>query len=173
MPKTTTTSHVSSTPHPSVYYGKKFLLYPDGSWKILPLAKNPPQKNPLPNKTGSIHGKSTMDRSLVDAQTYVPTRLCLHVHGDLPFAMTSEVFKSNIMMAMRQDKMMGDVNYKGFTELSNLTKCYNFTGFCPVHNRVHEGTAKFQYQISPKGWAYWKCFRDNKTCKSIYLINLQ
>lgn len=41
------------------------------------------------------------------------------------------------------------------------TECYTFRGICPIHATAHTSSERIQFKISPKGYAGWKCFKDD------------
>ncbi len=81
--------------------------------------------------------------------------------ADPPF--NPKRFHSAIWTLLQDAGSNETTRYTGYTTLSNGLVCYTFTGWCPVHERVH-GSAKFQLQQHPKkDTAYWKCFRDGRS----------
>jgi len=65
-----------------------------------------------------------------------------------------------------------EVRYVGFGRLDDKTRCFSFSGWCPVHKRSHEDHTWFQLQCHPeKDSSWWKCFRDG-TSKRVFEVAL-
>lgn len=106
---------------------------------------------------------------LTEAQTSVPPYLKVIVQSRPP-GIGAKAFISEVSLLLRGEEVSGRIFFKGIQVLMNGTKCYSFMGMCPIHKRHHDH-ATWQLQLNGK-YSYWKCFRDNSTKKTIYLINL-
>lgn len=59
--------------------------------------------------------------------------------------------------------------YMKTERLDDCTICVMFTGYCPVHYRVHD-SVWFEYKAYKKQkYAVWKCFRDDQYCLAKYI----
>ncbi len=89
----------------------------------------------------------------------------LLIAGTLPDNLFPAAFRSAVL-PMMEDVITGEVMYKGFIRLRNGTYCYNFTGMCPVHGRVHTNVGPWQLKQHTKSeWCGWKCWKQDSYIK--------
>lgn len=88
----------------------------------------------------------------------------------LPNGMDENMVRDAMTKILKEEVSGGVYQFDSWTRFENGTTCLIFsTGICPIHKRLHMGTAKFEYKIGPKrGMAGWKCFRDNSWKKAVF-----
>ncbi len=91
-----------------------------------------------------------------------PLPVTLLLAGPLPDGLTSVGFRAAVL-PMMEDVIEGEVMYKGFNRMNNGTYCYNFSGMCPCHHRVHKGGAHiWQLKQHPSSaWCGFKCWKQD------------
>ena len=102
----------------------------------------------------------TKSRKKPKASSPLPVTLLLV--GKLPNGLTSEAFRAAVI-PMMEDVISGEVMYLNYVRMHNGTICYNFSGMCPMHHRVHNGGAKiWQLKQHPKSeWCGFKCWKQD------------
>ncbi len=90
----------------------------------------------------------------------------LLIVGTLPHCLSSAAFRAAVT-PMLEDRITGEVQFVNFNRMNNRTYCYNFTGMCPVHSRVHKGSAKVWQlkQHTNHVWCGFKCWKQDSYIK--------
>ncbi len=87
--------------------------------------------------------------------------LKLFLVGTLPNGLTSAAFRAAVL-PMMEDVISGEVMYLNYTKMANGTFCYNFSGMCPIHKRVHTDVGPWQLkQHSKSEWCGFKCWKQD------------
>ena len=92
-----------------------------------------------------------------------PYRVLLTISGTLPRNLTSRAFEAAVI-PMFEDIQDCVLDFVSCNRMNNGTYCYNFTGKCPIHRRIHDGGARiWQLKQHPKSeWCGFKCwFHDS------------
>ena len=98
----------------------------------------------------------------------------LIVEKKLPMGMTPDRFRAAIVPFL-EDFITGPVTYRGWNLTNDGTRCYNFSGMCPLHMRYHDGQAwKWQIkQHQTQNYSGIKCWRDNSYSKQVEIAELK
>ena len=99
-------------------------------------------------------------------QKGAPYRVHLTISGKLPRNLTERAFKAAVR-PMFEDIQSGDYTLVSCNRMNNGTYCYNFTGPCPIHKKIHDGGARiWQLKQHPKSdWCGFKCWRGDAYLK--------
>ena len=119
--------------------------------------------SPSVGKTGSKRkSKTTTKKPRKKKKASSPLPVTLLLVGRLPNGLTSEAFRAAVL-PMMEDVISGEVMYINYNRMSNGTMCYNFSGMCPMHHRVHNGGAKVWQlkQHSKSEWCGFKCWKQD------------
>jgi len=85
----------------------------------------------------------------------------LLIVGALPNRLTSEAFRAAVI-PMMEDVISGEVMFINYNRMQNGTVCYNFTGMCPIHLKVHTDVGPWQLkQHSKEEWCGFKCWKQD------------
>ncbi len=117
-------------------------------------------------ETGSKRKSKTTTSSRKKKKASKPLPVTLLIVGVLPHNLSDTAFRA-ACLPMMEDLISGEVKYMGFTRMTNGTYCYNFSGQCPIHHRVHRGGAKiWQLKQHPKSeWCGFKCWKQDSYMK--------
>lgn len=78
----------------------------------------------------------------------------------LPSGVSSKAMKA-CLTVLADDLNLGPLTYYNYNKLNDGTFCFNISGKCPIHLRVHDGSA-FKWQIHQKpgtDYSHFKCWR--------------
>ncbi len=90
-----------------------------------------------------------------------PSGITLLVSGKLPDNLDGPAFRAAVLPLL-EDSISGEVMYMGYQRMRNGTYCYNFTGPCPVHGRIHTNCGPWQLKQHTKSeWCGFKCWKQD------------
>ncbi len=92
-----------------------------------------------------------------------PYTVNVEIAGTLPRNLTNRAFLAAVR-PMFEDIQDCNLVFVSCNRMNNGTYCYNFTGKCPIHRRIHDGGARiWQLKQHPKSdWCGFKCwFHDS------------
>lgn len=91
-----------------------------------------------------------------------PYTVNVEIRGTLPRNLTNRAFLAAVR-PMFEDIQDCNLVFVSCNRMNNGTYCYNFTGKCPIHRRIHQGGAKiWQLKQHPRSdWCGFKCWRGD------------
>lgn len=99
-----------------------------------------------------------------------PYTVSVEIRGALPHNLSKDAFRAAIIPLL-EDYGDSQTVFISVNRMNNGTYCYNFTGRCPIHGRIHDGGARiWQLKQHPKdAWCGFKCWRGD-TYRKLYSI---
>ena len=91
-----------------------------------------------------------------------PYTVTLEIRGTLPHNLSNLAFHAAIVPLL-EDYGSANLVFLSYNRMNNGTYCYNFSGRCPIHGRVHDGGARiWQLKQHPRQeWCGFKCWRGD------------
>ena len=91
-----------------------------------------------------------------------PYTVNVEIRGALPRNLTERAFLAAVR-PMFEDIQDCNLVFISSNRMNNGTYCYNFSGKCPIHKRIHDGGARiWQLKQHPKSdWCGFKCWRGD------------
>ena len=101
-----------------------------------------------------------IEETSLNVTTELPSSIHQIKYEALPSGVSSKAM-SACLTVLADDLNLGPLIYYNYNKLNDGTFCFNISGKCPIHLRVHDGSA-FKWQIHQKpgtDYSHFKCWR--------------